>query len=909
MNRHQLFQTAVIILIIAIGCFSSPIIAQSLTIAGTVIDAKTGNPLEGVNVVVTASEMEQTFGSATDRHGNYRVENLTAGSYNITATYIGYESATEIIDLTSDKNNVIDFQLHPRALLGQEVVISISRRQEKVLEAPAAVSVISSEEIEAQPTLSPAEHLEGLPGVDIVQNGLTQKNVVVRGFNNIFSGTLLSLTDNRIARVPSLRVNIYNFYTVTNEDIDRIELVRGPGSALYGPNSANGVFHIITKSPFDSEGTFISLGGGERGILSTSIRHAGTINNRIGYKISSQYYQGEDWESIDSAEPEFIKSGSDTISNARDFDITKAAVDGRIDYRVNSDLSIIVNGGFNQSSNLESTGLGWARGDNWRYSYVQGRLLYKDFFAQAFYNKSDAGDSRLLRPDSLRFLVDKSSLFVVQLQHGLKLNPRQRFTYGVDVLRTRPDTEGSINGRNEDNDDINELGIYIQSETALMEKLDLVLAGRYDDHNWIKDAIFSPRAALVYKPTLNNNFRLTYNKAFSTPTTNSLFLDLLASSQPMDPSLAPFMGETLFDVWGRGVPKSGYNFNFVDGRPQMVSLYGGMLGVGNSYLTPDVNSVWSAMRALAAAGLPPEIAALLPVTLGAPVPGRLLTLNSRYDPDSPIGPDNQPFIQPKGPVTNIDPIKETTTTTFELGYKGLLTDRLMLNVAVYQSRIDDFVGPLTIETPHVFMDSEIFVTVLAGDLIAAGLPPDQAVAVATAIAQTLGPLPIGLISPIEEQNATDVIVTYRNFGESFTLNGGEIGFTYLLSKIWRIGGNFSYVDKNFFPNFDGVANVSLNAPKTKYAFKIGYVDIERGLRAALKFRLVGDFRSVSDIGQGKVDGFSVINLNAEYRLPIKMHGETRFAVSVQNLLDEKHFEFIGAPEIGRLTTVRLSHRF
>ena len=99
-----------------------------------------------------------------------------------------------------------------------------------------------------------AEHIRDLPAVDFAQTGLAQANVVARGFNNIFSGAMLTLTDNRIARVPSLRLNAYNFIPVTNDDIERIELVLGPGSALYGPNSANGVMHIITRSPLDQQG-------------------------------------------------------------------------------------------------------------------------------------------------------------------------------------------------------------------------------------------------------------------------------------------------------------------------------------------------------------------------------------------------------------------------------------------------------------------------------------------------------------------------------------------------------------------------------------------------------------------------------------------------------------------------------
>ena len=946
MSYHKLpCLTLILIIAATIGFTPVFVAAQTTTLSGRVTDAETGEAMTGANVVVVSPSLTESRGAATDANGNYTISDLPVGQYDVTVTYIGYETAAASVSLAAGQPRIIDFALNSKAVLGQELVVSISRRMEKILEAPAAVSVISSKDIEARPTLSPADHLQGIPAVDIVSNGINQKNVVVRGFNNIFSGSLLSLTDNRIGRVPSLRLNAHNFYTMTNEDIERIEVVLGPGSALYGPNSAGGVFHIITKSPFGSEGTIVSLGGGERSILMGSVRHAVNINDRIGFKVSAQTYQGNDWESEDLAEPARILSGQDSISNARNFDVKKIAGEARIDYRVSDDMTVIVNGGFNQATNLEPTGVGWAQADAWKYTYFQGRLLYKDFFAQAFLNQSDAGDSRLLRPSSFSPIVDKSTLSVIQLQHRMELGERQLFTYGVDILRTRPETERTINGRNEEDDDINEFGVYLQSKTALTDKIDFVAAGRFDDHSRLEEPVISPRAALVFKPTSKDNFRLTYNRAFSTPSTNNLFLDLIAASQAMPvPSLVPILGPKLFDIYGRGVPETGFNFQFGDdGRAQMVSLYGGALFAAgaipapNTYLPPDVNSVWPVIRGLtigAAAADPATQAllnAILPAQLSASVPGRLLVLNTAFDSDKPISADNQPFLIPSRSVANVDQIRETTTTTFELGYKGLLTDKFLLTTSVYHTVIEDFVGPLSIETPHVFIDPTAFVITLTGDIspryvaaliaqgfdqataeaVAAGLVPGVpgAEEIATGIATTFGPLPIGLISPQEEQNATDVIVTYRNFADKITLSGAEIGFTYLVSDNWRIGGNYAYVDKNLFRNLDGVADVALNAPKSKYAVKVGYTDAEKGLDVNLRLRFVGSFPVISAVFEGTVESYSLLDLNLGYDIPLAGFGKTRFTVAAQNILDNRHQEFVGAPEIGRLVIARITQWF
>ncbi|TFB10344.1 TonB-dependent receptor [Candidatus Marinimicrobia bacterium MT.SAG.3] len=945
MSYHKLpCLTLILIIAATIGFTPVFVAAQTTTLSGRVTDAETGEAMTGANVVVVSPSLTESRGAATDANGNYTISDLPVGQYDVTVTYIGYKTAAASVSMAAGQRRIIDFALSSEAVLGQELVVSISRRVEKILEAPAAVSVISSKDIEARPTLSPADHLQGIPAVDIVSNGINQKNVVVRGFNNIFSGSLLSLIDNRIGRVPSLRLNAHNFYTMTNEDIERIEVVLGPGSALYGPNSAGGVFHIITKSPFGSEGTIVSLGGGERSILMGSVRHAVNINDRIGFKVSAQTYQGNDWESVDLAEPTFIIKGQDsTFSNARNFDVKKIAGEARIDYRVSDDMTVIVNSGFNQATNLEPTGVGWAQADAWKYSYFQGRLLYKNFFAQAFLNQSDAGDSRLLRPNIYSPIVDKSTLSVIQLQHGMELSERQRFTYGVDILSTRPVTEGTINGRNEEDDDIDEFGVYLQSKTALTDKIDFVAAGRYDKHSELEDPVISPRAALVFKPTSKDNFRLTYNRAFSTPSTNNLFLDLVAASQAMPASLAPILGPTLFDVYGRGVPETGFNFQFgTDERAQMVSLYGGALfaagaiPASNTYLPPDVNSVWPIIRGLTIGGTDDPatqalLDAILPAQLSETVPGLLLVLNTAFDADKPPSADNQPFILPSRAVANVDRIRETTTTTFELGYKGLVSDKFLLTTSVYHTVIEDFVGPLSIETPHVFIDPTAFVTALTGDItpryvaalmaqgfdqptaeaVAAGLVPGVpgAAEIATGIATTFGPLPIGLISPQEEQNATDIIVTYRNFADKITLSGAEIGFTYLVNDHWRIGGNYAYVDKNLFKLLDGIADVALNAPKNKYAVKLGYTDAEKGLDVNLRLRFVGSFPVISAVFQGTVESYSLVDLNLGYDIPLGGLGRTRLSVTAQNILDEKHQEFVGAPEIGRLVVARITQWF
>ena len=252
--------------------------------------------------------------------------------------------------------------------LGQSVV-SASRRQEKILDAPASVSVVEGSEIRNSTALSVGDHIKDLPGVDFAKVGVARSNAVVRGFNNVFSGTLLTLTDNRIARVPSLRVNAFNFIPLTNDDVERIEVVLGPGSALYGPNSADGVMHVITRSPFASQGTSVNLGMGERSLRQTAFRHAGALGDRLGYKVSAQYYTGTEWEYTDPEEVKArkqrraaIDAGADLPPLApRDYGSGTRSVETRLDWRATDDLTAILSAGHSMSDVVGLTAWGRRR--------------------------------------------------------------------------------------------------------------------------------------------------------------------------------------------------------------------------------------------------------------------------------------------------------------------------------------------------------------------------------------------------------------------------------------------------------------------------------------------------------------------------------------------------------------------
>ena len=939
------------------------------TLSGVVMGPE-GEAIPGANVVLISDLLPGgKIGTATDEDGRFRLEELPVGEYQLDVTHIGYRTLMrEGVGIVAGEQELM-LTLETGIIFLDQNVVSASRRQEKVLEAPASVAIVEAAEIRNRPALSVAEHIRDLPGVDFSQTGLAQSNVVVRGFNNVFSGALLTLTDNRIARVPSLRLNAYNFIPVTNDDIERIEVVLGPGSALYGPNSASGVMHIITRSPFTSAGTNVNLGLGERSVRKVGMRHAGAASDRLGYKVSAQYYTGMDWEYEDPAEVQARAANPDI--QPRSFDIERQSAEVRLDYKASDDLTAILAAGYNKGDQIELTGLGAGQARDWAYNYVQLRLLYKNWFAQVFQNGSDAGETFTLRDGNP--IVDKSKLTAFQIQHSAALGVRQRFTYGADVLLTRPDTEGTITGGNEDYDQTNEFGAYVQSETALSEMLDLVVALRYDDHNRIPEGEISPRAGLVFKPRETQILRLTYNRAFATPSSNNLYLDIRSSQDPfgIGAAFAPVLGfAPAIDIRAQGTYREGFPSGWTfarsgNGRPQFRSSFAPVAGMdpadfidlGDPIFT---NVMWGLGRSGVLSALNTELFLGLAATqigvlqglekaeaeaaagqllggLDALLPAQLTGLDNALlmlNLEKVAAGDPAPF-DPVADVIDVPLTRSTTTETFELGYKGVVGEKLVVAADLYHTRIKDFVSPIQVQTPNVFLDPASLGAALGtsigatlaenAELAAAVAPLDDLVVPGTLerdregfrsgspedeivmlFAGGAAGIPFGTVTPEQAFEPTAVMLTYRNFGE-INLNGLDVNLVYFPSDQWSLTGSYSYVDQTLFENVDGIADIALNAPGNKLKVGTSYTFDQEQLTLGAQWRYVGAFRQESGVFIGDVDAYSLLDLNASCLLPFG--DNLRLGVDVSNALDNKHRTFIGAPEIGRLVFGQLGVAF
>lgn len=930
--------------------------AQTGSISGTVIDAEDLFPLAGANVRVEDGSGAMITGTATGVDGNYSIS-VAAGSYTLVASFTGYSEQTRPVQVVAGQTVTADFELGAGITLNT-VVVSGSRRPEKVLNAPSSISVLTAEDLASDVGTSSIEALRNTTGVDMAQTGVDRREVVLLGFNNAFSGATYVLTDYRQAAVPSLGVNIHSIMPNIGIDVDRVEVVRGPGSALYGPGVDSGVIHFITKSPFDHPGTTVSVSGGERSYMGVQFRHAGVApNEKFGYKITGTYGQADDWE-MNPADPiDEVQLRGDVVPRNNDFE--KLNVNLSLEYKASDRTSLYANFGHSALTATVLSGIGTVQADGFGYQYGQVRLQSGNFFAQAYVNQNDAGDSFVYDqdfngdnvPDPV---VDNGRQINLQAQYDWAMSEKQNFILGADADLTRPDTEGTILGRNEDNDSINEYGAYVQSQTAVTPKLDLVGALRLDYNDVLESTTLSPRAGFVVKPANNHSFRVTYNRAFSSPGTNSNFLDIVAATSPL---VARGRGSAGGFTWERNSANLGLGaITDLQATSLLPTSLGQLTAVGAD-LTEMYGLVYAGLSARGTA----EITALLNAQ-GLPVnqttTAQLVALMSpQFTQVSGFTPGVMAKLNlTTGAIgefvddlTDISPLDQTTTQTFEVGYKGFINNKISFTIDAYYTNKENFVGPLLLETPLVIvpnlgndltsaLTSGIAgnTTLVVGAAAAFGAIPDPSVwpalsdqqraaitaqissqiaGLVVALAEPDFPSAVGIVQPAENNpgpgTAPELMLSYRNFGK-VDYYGVDVSLDYFHNENFSFFANASFVSDDFFDageldeDNENLA-IALNAPTMKGKIGAKY-SADSGLTANFSLRHTEGFPISSGPYVGDLPSFTLVDLGVGYDLSESVPG-LKVDVGVNNALNEEHRQFIGAPLLGRMVIGRLTYTF
>lgn len=279
-------------------CFVGGVYAQ-ITISGTVIDASNNEPLIGANIAIK----DKVIGTVSDTKGNFSLTTTTAPPFTIIVSVLGYK--TQEVEITGSQSG-INIQLEEQALLGQEVVVSASRIEEGVLQAPVAVEKMDILAIQQSGAPSFYDNLKNIKGVDVSTQSLTFSNPSTRGFNTNGNARVNQLIDGLDNIAPGLNFSVGNIVGISELDLESVELLPGASSALYGPGGMNGTILMTSKSPFDYQGLSATAKVGlmhldsevqdPQPYYNLSARYAKSFNNRFAFKVNVSYLTADDWQ-------------------------------------------------------------------------------------------------------------------------------------------------------------------------------------------------------------------------------------------------------------------------------------------------------------------------------------------------------------------------------------------------------------------------------------------------------------------------------------------------------------------------------------------------------------------------------------------------------------------------------------
>lgn len=389
-------------------------------------------------------------------------------------------------------------------------ITTVSRKAESAWKTAAAIHVITQEDIHRSGATTIPEALRLAPGLNVAQIDSRNWAVSSRGFNDFFANKLLVLMDGRSVYTPLFSGVFWDVQDTLLEDIERIEVIRGPGASLWGANAVNGIINIITKSAKDSQGTLISAGAGteERGF--GTIRHGGMINEWAFYRVYAKYNNRDESRKLNGTR------GVD------DWDVWRGGFRLDLDPWQKSNFTVqgdVYSGSVGQSQTLftpletDHSGDGRMSGGNllgnWRHEFSAD----SDFSLSLYYDRTD-------REDTVHHEVRDTG--DVDFQHRLQLGERHDLMWGLGYRNTRDDISDGRKGSRaimfspgSQSDQL--FSTFLQDDITLIEdKLRLTVGSKFE-HNDYTDFEWQPSGRVSWTPTEQHTLWGAVSRAVRTP--------------------------------------------------------------------------------------------------------------------------------------------------------------------------------------------------------------------------------------------------------------------------------------------------------------------------------------------------------------------------------------------------------
>ena len=537
--------------------------AQTGGIAGSAVD-ESGAVLAGATVMLAGPT--GATDTATGPTGEYSFTALEPGSYSLTVRFVGFSPEQR------DEIQVADIlvTLPPITLrlasLSETLIVTASREETQLVDAPVTTSVLTGEAIAASPAQSYTDLLRAVPGLNVIQLSARDSSLTSRQATGTASNSQLALVDGRTIYLDFFGLILWDLVPASFSDVKQIEVVRGPASAIWGANALSGVVNIITKSPREAPGTSVTLsagatsrdagstvGSGPGPAFGAGVTHRRVVDERWSYRISGGYFQSAAYPRPAGRIPEAVDPRDPTRTVGGEFyPADQAGELGRafenlgthqpkFEVRVDQEISggrVTYSGGVAGTEGIVHTGIGpFAIQQGTYLGYGSVRYNRGAWTLNAFSNMLDGKAPNLLVPDPRTggplALDFKTQTYDIDLNHAAPIGTRNVLNFGGNVrqnnfvLTVAPEAEN-----------LTEVGGYLQDE-IFVGNWRFVLGMRADKFGNIDHLIASPRVSVMFKPNPAHMIRFSFNKAFRAPSTLNNYFDVALVS-PLDLSgLAP----------------------------------------------------------------------------------------------------------------------------------------------------------------------------------------------------------------------------------------------------------------------------------------------------------------------------------------------------------------------------------
>jgi outer membrane receptor protein involved in Fe transport len=535
----------------------------------------------------------------------------------------------------------------------ETVVVSGSRMEQKLVNAPATMSVVTSRQIELAPSQNFAELLRQVPGVNISQISARDINLTTRGSTGTLATGQLALLDGRSIYQDFFGFVMWDVLPVNLAEVKQIEVVRGPASAVWGANAFNGVVNVITKSPREMAGTSAVLGFGTfgrtgaedaGGLWYVSGTHAQAVNDRWSYKLSAG---GSSQDSLSRPTGVIPCTRADVCGGARasypgfaNQGSRQPKFDARADYDFEDGRKLTFSGGVAGTDGIMHTGIGPFDIDTGTVmAYGKGSYASGGLRANVFTNilRGDATNRLSISPLTGQPILFnfKTNTYDFDMSNVQAFAGRHVVSYGGNIrfnafnLSIAPTADNRF-----------EFGAYLQDEIFLNDTFRWIVGARIDRFDYIKDVVFSPRTTFMIKPREDHAFRISYNRAYRSPSVINNHLDLVIA-EPIDirglamaiglpPTAVPFpyalpiniTGNPDLDVQSMDAMEFGYTGAV--GRAVLSAAFYRNWIKNEILFTEDITGRYRAQNPPANWPLPAQLIGFVP---GGSLPGRFTYLN------------------------------------------------------------------------------------------------------------------------------------------------------------------------------------------------------------------------------------------------------------------------------------------